>query len=260
MVYDPEVIRTAYDTLAAKEDRAEKEPSLRTEIPREFIRKYIRPSDKVLDAGGGAGVNAIMMAGLSQSVTLVDISPGILELAIDNIRQAGASDRIEVLQGDITDLSRFGDNTFSLVVCVGDSVSYVLEQGPQALRELVRVAQPGAILVIGCDSKTGFMRICLSDGLLDEAIEIERTGEAYCGMGPRTHVYTVDEMRGLLHCTGCEVLEIASTPTFADTIDAGMYSGDPQKWEALKALEMRACTRPELLGMGDHLLFIARKR
>ena len=39
MAYDPEAIRTAYDALAAKEDRAEKEPSLRTAIPREFIRK-----------------------------------------------------------------------------------------------------------------------------------------------------------------------------------------------------------------------------
>ncbi|HUV92407.1 MAG TPA: hypothetical protein VMV80_04920 [Anaerolineales bacterium] len=31
-------------------------PSLRTEIPREFIKKYLKASDVVLDAGGGMGI------------------------------------------------------------------------------------------------------------------------------------------------------------------------------------------------------------
>jgi hypothetical protein len=31
------------------------------------------------------------------------------------------------------------------------------------------------------------------------------------------------------------------------------------KWEKLKALEMQLCTKPELLGVGFHLLFVVRK-
>ena len=54
------------------------------------------------------------------------------------------------------------------------------------------------------------------------------------------------------------MLKVASTPTFADTIDKSMYDDD-EKWRKLKALELEVCTKPELLGMGDHLLFIARK-
>ena len=55
------------------------------------------------------------------------------------------------------------------------------------------------------------------------------------------------------------MIEVASTPTFADTIDAGRYSA-PAEWAKLKALELEMCTRHELLGMGLHLLFVARKR
>jgi SAM-dependent methyltransferase len=198
------------------------------------------------------------MAKISQKVTLLDITPGILELAVQNIRTSGLSERVELVEGDITDLSRFSDESFSFVVCVGDAISYVLDGRFKAIRELVRVAQKGSILVIGCDSKLGFMRMKLAQGLLEEALEIHGISECHCGMGPRTHLYTVKEMVELLEEQGCEVLEIASTPTFADTYDTSQYVGQ-QEWAKLKALELEMCTRPELLGMGLHLLFVARK-
>ena len=168
---------------------------MRVELPREFVIKYLRPDDVVLDAGGGTGINAILMAQRCQRVTLLDITPGILDLARENIAAAGLSARIEVIHGDITNLGRFADGAFSFVLCVGDAISYVLDRRFQAMVELVRVARPGAILIVGCDSKLGFLRLMLRRGLLDEALAIHKTGECRCGMGPRTHLYTVAEMR-----------------------------------------------------------------
>ncbi|MGB6423049.1 MAG: class I SAM-dependent methyltransferase, partial [Anaerolineales bacterium] len=172
MAYSPKSVREAYDNAAEEEDKAEKKPSLRTEIPREFIKQYLETSDVVLDAGGGTGINAIMMAHHCKKVTLVDISPRILELAAVNIMNAGLTEMIGLVQGDITNLKQFKDSEFSFVVCVGDSISYVLEKGGQAIQELTRVAAKGAILIIGCDSKYGFMRLRLSRGLLDEVLAI----------------------------------------------------------------------------------------
>lgn len=258
MTYDPRAVREIYDSVAEEEDRAEKRPSLRTEIPRAFILKYLQPVDVVLDAGGGTGINAILMAQRCRKVTLVDISPGILKLAAVNVQEAGLAERIELLEGDITELDQFADESFSFIVCVGDSVSYALDKGPQAVRELARVAEPGAILVLGCDSKYGFMRGSLSQGLLDEAVAINESSETYCSMGPRTRLYTTDEMTAVLQTAGCELLEVASTPTLAATIDRSLYS-DEAEWQKLKALELEICTRPELLGMGAELLFVARK-
>lgn len=256
--YDPQEVKNAYNAVAEDEDRAEKKPSLRTEIPRSFIEKYLQPDDVVLDAGGGAGINAIMMARRCQRVTLLDISPRILELAAANVQDAGLAGQIDLLEGDITDLSRFEDGSFSFIVCVGDAVSYALDKGLQAVQELARVAKPGAILVLSCDSKYGFMRGSLSRGLLDEAIAINESSETYCSMGPRTRLYTAGEMTAVLQTAGCELLEVASTPTLAATIDRGLYSGEAE-WQKLKALELEICTRPELLGMGAELLFVARK-
>jgi len=260
MPYDPEAVRESYDRVAEEENRAEKKPSLRTEIPREFIKKYLKASDVVLDAGGGTGINAIMMAQRCKKVTLVDISPRVLELAALNIENAGLTETIDVLEGDITNLEQFGDGEFSFIICVGDSISYVLEKGFKAVQELVRVTRKGSFLVVGCDSKYGFMRLRLSQGSLDEAVAIYQTGESYCGMGPRTHLFTVAEMSAFLENAGCDILEVASTPTFTDTIEKNIYTSSPKKWEQLKALELEVCKTPELLGMGLHLLFVARKR
>ena len=259
MSYDPNEIIEAYERNAQLEDESEKKQSLRVEIPREFIMKYLRPSDVVLDAGGGTGVNAILMAKVCQRVTLLDITPGILELAEKNVRASGLSEKVELVEGDITNLSRFSDRSFSFVVCVGDAISYVLEGRFKAIRELVRVTQEGSTLIIGCDSKLGFMRMKLARGLIEEALAIHENSECRCGMGPRTHLFTVEEMTELLEGQGCDVLEIASTPTFADTIDTSRYM-EQRKWAKLKELELEMCTRPELLGMGLHLLFVARKR
>jgi ubiquinone/menaquinone biosynthesis C-methylase UbiE len=261
MAYSPKTIRKSYDAIAEEEDRQEKKASLRVELPREFIKNYIKKTDSVLDAGGGTGINAIMMARRCRKVTLLDISPRILDLARSNIQKAGLGKKVDVLEGDITNLKQFRNGEFSFVVCVGDSISYVLDKRFKALKELVRVAKKGAILVIGCDSKYGFMRYYLEKGNLSEAIKINKTGNTHCGMGPKTHVYSVGEMTLLLEKNGCKVLEVASTPTFSDTLPKQVKKKYMQNgWQRLKKLEMEMCTKPELLGMGHHLLFIARKK
>lgn len=266
MTYNPEAIRNTYDELAEREDWFEKGFSLRNDIPREFIKKHLRARDVVLDAGGGAGINAIMMARRCKRVTLLDISPGMLERAAVNVQDAGMSERIDLAEGDITDLAQFGDAEFSFVVCLGGSLSYVLEEAPRAVQELVRVAKRQSILIVGCDSKYGFLKWLLSDhseheldaaSRLDRAAEVYATSEYEPGEGARAHLYTVAELTGLLQEAGCEIVEVASTPTLLDSWDQSTYPGDGRS--ELLALELAVCTIPELLGMGHHLFCVARK-
>lgn len=262
MTYNPRTVREAYDDIAQTEDGFEKGFSLRNEVPREFIKKYLRASDIVLDAGGGTAVNAIMMAQRCQRVTLVDISPKILELANVNIQSAGLTQMIDLIEGDISDLAPFGEAVFSFVVCLGGVLSCVLEKGQDAIRELVRVARKDAILIIGCDSKYGFVRWLLHEteleNQLEVAIDIFEAGEYEAGEGAFSHLYTVAELTALIEEAGCEVLEVASSPILTDSWDQSGYPED--KREKLKALEMKVCTTPELLGIGHHLFCVARKR
>jgi ubiquinone/menaquinone biosynthesis C-methylase UbiE len=259
MTYSSERVKKRYNKIAREEDRCEKELDLRIELPREFIKKYIRRNDNVLDAGGGTGINSIMMAGMCKSVILLDIAPGILAFAEENINRSGRGRNISIEQGDIVDLSRFKNSQFSLVISVGDAISYVLERRFKAMKELVRVAKKGAIIIIGCDSKYGFIGSRLREGRLDEAIKIQRTGNCLDDWASiPTHLYTVNEMIELLMKNDCKIIEVASTPTFSETFDYGLFR-EKRGWNKLKKLEMDLCTCPELLGIGDHLLFVAKK-
>lgn len=260
MIYNHNNILEKYDLLAEEEDKQEKDRSLRIEIPREFIKKYIKSNDIVFDAGGGTGINAIIMAERCKHVTLLDISPKVLEYARINIAKTIFSDKIEIRQGDITNMPDFSASQFTFLVCVGDSISYVLDKRFEAMKEMVRILRKNSILIIGCDSKLGFLRNCLSNGDLNEAIAIMNNNQTRCGMGIDTYVYSVEEMTHLLRNNGCEILEIASTPTFTDTLLPKMKNKyKTEKWSELKKLEMELCVIPELLGVGSHLLFVARK-
>jgi ubiquinone/menaquinone biosynthesis C-methylase UbiE len=259
MKYNPIKIKKRYDKIADEEDIQEKGKSLRTEIPRELIMRYLKSTDNVLDAGGGTGVNAIAMAKKCKNVTLLDISRRIIEKARKNVIKAKLLNKIDLVEGDIIDLKKFNDREFSFIVCVGDSISYVLNERFRAMKELIRVAKRGAIIFIGCDSKYGFMRNYLEKGDLNEVIKINETHETYCGMGPRTHVYSVEEMKKILEKNKCKILKIFSTPSITDSVDRRKFFSK-KKWAKLRKLEMNICDKPELLGIGNHLLFIARKK
>lgn len=261
MSYSSDAIRKTFDKIVDQEDALEKERYLRNAIPREFIKKYLKETDEVLDAGGGTGLNAIFMGRICRKVTLVDISPEILKQAEENIEQAGLGDRVKFVQGDITRLESFKAGQFSFIVCTGGVLSFLLEKAGEALRELVRVAQPGAVLVISCESRYGALRFYLGregPAMLDEALAMQRSSVYEISECAKSRLFTVDELTGLLHEAGCEVLEMASTPVLIPWGNESQFANEEQ-WEQLKGLEMEVCTRPELLGTGYYLLCVAKK-
>jgi hypothetical protein len=65
-------------------------------------------------------------------------------------------------------------------------------------------------------------------------------------------------MESLLKRCGCRLIDVASTPSLSDTIDVA-DDIEMGKREELKALELEICSKPELLGTGLHLLFVAQK-
>ncbi len=260
MQYDPFAIRERYEQIADLEDKAEKEGSFRVLIPRYFIKKYITRDDIVLDAAGGTGINAIIMALSCKSVTLVDLAPGILDRARTNIALKGLTDKIRVVEGDITDLAAFCDATFSFIVCVGAALSYVLDLRERAIQELLRVAKIGATIIVQIQSKCGMIASKIRKGLIKEAFEIHKNKPFTDGMGVRSHLYTVGEIANLLRKLGCQILETATSPVFAHTTDnSNIYRKNDEELKLLETLEYGYCAKQELLGQGHHIVVVARE-
>src|SRR5215212_4962852 len=118
------------------------------------------PAHHLLDAGGGTGRYTLALAARGYYMTLLDLSPALLSLARQQIAQAplAIQQRIEAIEeGSITDLSRFGDQQFDAVLCLGGPLSHILEQSERqhALHELGRVARVGAPLFISVMNRLG---------------------------------------------------------------------------------------------------------
>ena len=148
------LVRKHYTEYAEKEwERLVRDPYHRLEFDTtmRFLEKYLPNEGRVLDAGGGPGRYSIELARRGYLVTLLDLTPKLLEIARERIREAQVQANIErVVEGSIEDLSFFEDECFYAVLCLGGPLSHVIDKGRRqhAVDELVRVAKQGSPIFV----------------------------------------------------------------------------------------------------------------
>ena len=86
----------------------------------------------ILDAAGGTGRITLPLAKMGYSVTLCDISPGMLNMARQKLQKEGILDKVDILECDVCKL-QFADESFDFVLCWGGGI--------KAAKELVRVTK-----------------------------------------------------------------------------------------------------------------------
>lgn len=123
-------------------------------------------------------------------------------MAKANIERENLQERITLVLGNVTDMHMFDDCEFSFMACVGAVLLYTLDQRFRAMEELTRVAKPGAYLVVQVQRKTGTILNKLLKGELQKALEIHYGAPFYDGYGVRSHLYTVEEIVGLVKTFG----------------------------------------------------------
>ncbi len=159
----------------------------------DFDRLGLRPGDRVLDMGCGAGRHAFEMFRRGGDVVAFDQDgdelAGVLEL-FGAMREAGevpAGAEADIKQGDALSLP-FADHEFDRVVA-----SEVLEHIPadtEAIAELARVLRPGGTMAVTVPRWLP-EKVCWA--LSDQYHEVE---------GGHVRIYTGDELVGKLEDAG----------------------------------------------------------
>jgi predicted O-methyltransferase YrrM len=114
-----------------------------------FLRvftKALRPR-KVLEIGCAIGYSAIIISeGLADGghITTVDYLPGMVEIANENFKRAGAADRITAVAADAKELlpSLDGDGSYDMIFLDGPKSHYI-----HMLDDCVRLLRIGGALV-----------------------------------------------------------------------------------------------------------------
>jgi SAM-dependent methyltransferase len=221
-----------------------------------MLEGYVRPGNRVLDAGAGPGRFTLELLRLGAHVTALDISPGQLELL-----RARVPD-VETIVGDITDLSRFQDDSFDATVCFGGPLSYVVDHADRAVAELARVTKPGGHVLVSVMGLGGpvihftsiLVDLARRDGTAKQA-EIARTGilpegEGYGHLAMRLYLW--EELEELLAPHG-EVVEGAAAGVLPH-----LEVEEPEIREMLQEFEERLAYDPGSRSCGEHIIGVLR--
>ena len=277
-MYDAGYVRLFYDAYGRREwERLEGSVAgrLKAIVHADFVQRYVRRGELVLDAGCGPGRFTVTAAKLGAVVTALDLSEGQLELAKATVGEAGVADAVDAfLAADIADFSMLADGHFDVVICYGGALSYVCKRRHAAAAELVRVVRPGGILLVSVMSRLGTMATLVRRPqmyVLEDpegwyvwqvAEHGDLPGFPAPGMDlehPAMHMYTSDELRVLL--PGCDVVDLAGSnvTTSGESSAPDEILENPAAWATAVELERSLNRRPGLVDSGTHLIMVARK-
>jgi ubiquinone/menaquinone biosynthesis C-methylase UbiE len=219
---------------------------------------------RILDAGGGGGKYGVMMAERGHRVTVLDISPGMLEKARALFAEKGLLDQASFVVGSVADLP-LADASFDLVFCEGDPVSYCLDEYPRAIAELTRVVVPGGPVILGVDNRFDYFTGLLRGPRKAEALSVLLDGRSTCPYGLPVHTFTLAELDAAVKAAGAEVVEIFGKPVlFWELLAALEAARGPgfDAWESraeILALQERMA-HEGYAATGGHLQVMARRR
>lgn len=234
-----------------------------------FLSRYLPAAGLILDAGGGPGRYTIELAGRGYDVALLDFTPANLDYARRRIRRAGVARSVkEVVEGTITDLSRYPDCTFDAVVCTGGPLSHVIDPADRnrAVDELIRVAKPGAPIFVSVMGRLSVLVIELT--IAQHELELPHfapmrdSGDYFGGWGFTTcHFFYPEEFRAAFEGKPVEVLEMVGLEGISThhRKELNRLAKDEARWKIWWETHLATCTHPAVVGISEHMLMVCRK-
>lgn len=266
-------VREVFDSFGEEWERLRKDVAGRVsfEIHRRFLDEYLVPGARVLEIGAGPGTFTQHMALRGARLTVTDLSPVQLADNRRRITAAGLGGAVEEFSvADIRDLSRWAEGSFDLAVAYGGPLSYVFEDAPAALRELLRVTRAGGTVVASVMSTLGSYRYFMAEvaDLIaeygdDSNDAVLRTGDLR-PVQPAGHVcmmYRAEQMPGLVAEAGGTLTAISASnwSSLAAPQALARLEADPAHWGRFLDNETWTCRQPGCLNGGTHLIFAARR-
>ena len=151
---DAENIKKVWDSHADKFDEWYKtfEGAVENYVDWELLKKYLpeNKNAKILDAAGGTGRITLPLVKMGYSLTLCDISSGMLEVAKKKMQDAKVLNRVKISECDVRDLP-FEDETYDFVICWDGG--HIEDKNELVKKELIRVTKKKGTISISLVNK-----------------------------------------------------------------------------------------------------------
>jgi ubiquinone/menaquinone biosynthesis C-methylase UbiE len=272
-----EDVRAYYAGFGQREwDRLEHMPDGRIEfaVTCDALARYLPPGVRVLDLGGGPGRYTIWLAQRGHRVTLADLSPDMLAIARQRIREAGVESRVEaVIDADARDLSTWADGSFDAVVCLGPFYHLPnADDRDRAAAELRRVLAGDGVVFVALMPALAFLRRSLA--LPDERRHLRAPGFVERVLrdgvfvndvpGRFTQGYRIklEEVDPFFSRFDFEQVALLSTESLTVGLEAVLPEllADEALRQLVVELAIGHAGDPSILGLARHLLYVGHYR
>lgn len=221
-----------------------------------YIEKYLKPGDKILDIGAGAGEYSIYFAKQGYEITAVELTTVNIEAFQ---RKLQPDMNITLLQGNALDLSAFADEAFDIVLLFGPL--YHLEKPEdrqRCLHEAIRVCRPEGVLFFSFISndmviltELGYQKDFFKQNTYDhETFKVEDFPFVF---------FTVDQARGMLKEAGIHIKHEVASDGVSELMGDKINAMDEESYEQYLKYHYYCCEKPEMLGRSNHLLFVGAR-
>jgi len=276
-MYDPSIPKGYYDSFGEKEwTRLSRDcpGELLFHVHMDVFRSHVHQESSVLELGAGAGIFSKELVTLAGQLVVSDISAEQLAINKSKMTELGLADRIEdFLILDITNLEGIGDNHYDVVICVGGALNYTFDKEQAAIAEMLRVAKPGGIVIVGAvalfnslirylpaiaEEKKQF-GIEATKWLMDRGIQ---DAEHYpVENGNYLHMMKSSDLDALFEGQNVQIIEKRAAGIFSLAGDDALNQAkaDKELWNLLLGKELEFSKDPAYLDCGANFIYVVRK-
>jgi len=246
-----------------------------TEIVRREIAPYCTDSSLTMDAGGGTGRWAIKLSEvLKGKFVIFDRSADMLAKASENIGKSNVSDRINIVEGDLTQIDDFADNSIDNIVSIYSPLSFIYEQD-KAAKELFRILKPGARILIMSHSYHNALASKINNYRAD-AKELQKLANEqrvkWAPHVPELVTHSKESIEKLFSDAGFQIQKTYGVPVFVqpgpEDFDpenekrsaVSEYLENPNVFKSVFEIEMRFNANETVANRGMNMFMLAEKK
>jgi S-adenosylmethionine-dependent methyltransferase len=193
---------------------------------------------RILDVGGGTGVDAIPFAAQGHSVSILDPSIELLKTARHNAQAAGVSERVQFYKAELASIPKlFPQGHFDIILC-HNVLQYVSDLRGALEAILYALVPSGFISTICVNRYSEPYRMALQQLRPDMAYEHLNTSTIFSGVAKvDVQAYTAEEMSRAFQEVGSSLLAHYGLRCVFDYIPDNDRKNDPAFLAELEHLE-----------------------
>lgn len=229
-----------------------------------FFDRLIAPGSRILDMGAATGKYTFYLAGKGHDVSALDLTPGNVEIMRTKLEGFQNKSNVHIYEGDGRDLSRFEDESFDVVLCMGPI--YHLrdrEEKMKALEEGLRVLKKDGIMAAAYINKFAVCTFQVSvnkEFLKSEGLmNIIEKGFEFGDERDIFYFSSPGEIEGMMKEFGVSTIANIAADGVGYMLRDVINGLDEEELSLWMNYHLRTCLEPSILGQSLHGLYICRK-